>query len=371
MIDAVSLDAGSPVPSRPDSLSGGVSPLADGFAAAAENLESASQGLKPLDSSAVDRFRAAMGETASADELLAYAFAPPPRNAEAAAEAVPARPGETFVQPTPQALSSTPADEVAPDPAAVPETAAAPERTLPPDTVPAEVAPAALPEALPATSPAAIPATPETPDADGTAPVAPGAVPADGVSAAPAAAAVSPRRPASPVVAASPAASPAAAAVSPRRKAVSAEEPSAVPAAPPPLQAAPAVPVPSAAADVAPVAAPGAVRAAEATAAAARTHEIAEAVESVVAAMEVTPGLAQGNGEIRITLRPDVLDGSEIRLAVDGDALSVQVAPATGEVAALVERNIASFEQSLAERVPSFQIAVSVAPRRVRGRDDA
>ena len=113
-----------------------------------------------------------------------------------------------------------------------------------------------------------------------------------------------------------------------------------------------------------------------AVAQAARTEAIVEAVgkaveivnqvvEAVVAEIAVTPTLAQGNGEIRITLRPTVLDGSEIRLAANAGELTVYVAPATAQSAQIVQQNIVNLESALAEHAPSFHhVAVVIATSR-------
>ena len=86
----------------------------------------------------------------------------------------------------------------------------------------------------------------------------------------------------------------------------------------------------------------------------ARTEAIAEAVgktveivnqvvEAVVAEIAVTSALAQGDGEVRITLQPTVLDGSEIRLTAKSGELMVSIAPAT------VAKNAKDFAEKLAK----------------------
>ena len=115
---------------------------------------------------------------------------------------------------------------------------------------------------------------------------------------------------------------------------------------------------------VAPVAQPEVLRA---EAASARTATIVqtvnEVVEAVAAQISVTPMLAQGEGEIRIVLKPTVLDGSEIRLSAKEGALTVAIAPATPESAQLVAAAVPRLETALAEHVPAFNhVAVVVAP---------
>jgi len=97
------------------------------------------------------------------------------------------------------------------------------------------------------------------------------------------------------------------------------------------------------------------------SAAAARTSELTEAASAVAETISVTPALARGDGEVVIRLKPDVLDGSEIRLEAKGDAVTIDIRPANAEVAQAVVRSQAQFAQQLAERLPSFQFTVAVA----------
>ena len=137
----------------------------------------------------------------------------------------------------------------------------------------------------------------------------------------------------------------------------------AVPDELPVLQAVDSVP---AAVVSAPPAAPTAVSATieiDPAAASARTSEISEAVNAVAETIRVTPALERGDGEVVVQLKPTVLDGSEIRLQAKGSAVTIEIHPATPEVARAVERSQAEFAQRLSERMPSFQFAVSVTPR--------
>ena len=94
-----------------------------------------------------------------------------------------------------------------------------------------------------------------------------------------------------------------------------------------------------------------------------KTVEIVnQVVEAVVEEIAVTPTLAQGEGEIRITLKPTVLDGSEIRLTASAGELTVSVVPATAQSAQVVQQNIVNLESALAEHAPSFHhVAVVIA----------
>jgi flagellar hook-length control protein FliK len=127
----------------------------------------------------------------------------------------------------------------------------------------------------------------------------------------------------------------------------------------PTLQAAPV------SAPVAPDVAPAAIADAIAieidpAAATAKTRELVEAASQVADTILVTPSLVRGDGEITIRLKPTVLDGSEIRMEAKGSSISIHIVPATPSVAQTIEQAKAQFEQTLAERLPSFQIAVSV-----------
>ena len=88
-----------------------------------------------------------------------------------------------------------------------------------------------------------------------------------------------------------------------------------------------------------------------------------EAARAVAGTLLVTPGLLRGQGEIRIQLRPDVLDGTEIRVAVEGRQLTVAFTPPTAEMAALIEQCRPQLAAHLAERVHAFQVAVDVRRR--------
>ena len=100
----------------------------------------------------------------------------------------------------------------------------------------------------------------------------------------------------------------------------------------------------------------------------ARTVAIVEAVEEIVhavsAQIEVTPSLVKGEGEILIRLKPTVLEGSEIKLSAQDNALSVIIVPATPSVEQVVSRGIPQLEIALAEHLPTFgSISVAVAKK--------
>ena len=113
-----------------------------------------------------------------------------------------------------------------------------------------------------------------------------------------------------------------------------------------------------------------------ASAAAARTEVIVETVNEIVEAIaeqiSVTSALAQGNGEIRITLRPTVLDGSTINLSAADGELTVVVTPATPAAAAVAAAALPRLEAALAEHAPAFHhVAVALATAKKGKTDEA
>ena len=91
--------------------------------------------------------------------------------------------------------------------------------------------------------------------------------------------------------------------------------------------------------------------------------------EAVADRILVSPGLMQGDGEVRVLLKPDVLQGTEIRVVAENGTVNVNFIPATPEVAVLLERNQPMLVQHLATHVPSVRLGVSVG-RSVRNRED-
>ena len=140
------------------------------------------------------------------------------------------------------------------------------------------------------------------------------------------------------------------------------EAPAALPSAaqPTPLAAASELP------EVQQVAAAQSARTEAVVATVARMVEtVNQIVEAVAAEIAVSPTLASGNGDIRITLKPTVLDGSEIRLTAQSGELTVSIAPATPAAAALAAAALPRLETALAEHAPSFHhVAVVVATAR-------
>ena len=110
-----------------------------------------------------------------------------------------------------------------------------------------------------------------------------------------------------------------------------------------------------------------------ASAATARTEAIRETVEKIVEAVAgqiaVTPALTHGEGNVRITLKPTVLDGSEISLTAKDGALTVAIMPTTPEAERLAAAALPRLETALAEHVPAFS-HVSVAIGQKKGRSN-
>ena len=105
------------------------------------------------------------------------------------------------------------------------------------------------------------------------------------------------------------------------------------------------------------------------SAASARTEAVVEVVneliEAVVSQISVTPSLVHGEGEVMMTLKANVLDGSDIRLSAKDGSLSVVVTPATPEAAQAVAAAVPRLEVALAEHVPTFrQVAVKLVARK-------
>ena len=109
------------------------------------------------------------------------------------------------------------------------------------------------------------------------------------------------------------------------------------------------------------------------SAAAARTMAVADTVDKIVDAIVgqivVTPALTRGDGNVRIVLKPTVLDGSEISMTAKGGTLSVSIVPTTQEAERLASVALPRLETALAEHVSAFR-HVSVAIVQKKGKSD-
>ncbi|MBP5544086.1 MAG: hypothetical protein ILM98_08420, partial [Kiritimatiellae bacterium] len=108
-------------------------------------------------------------------------------------------------------------------------------------------------------------------------------------------------------------------------------------------------------------------------AATARTEVIVETVnkmvEAVVGQISVTPSLVKGEGEVHMTLKPTVLDGSDITLTAKDGTLTIAITPATPEAVQSAAAALPRLEAALAEHVAAFH-HVSVALVAKKGKTD-
>jgi hypothetical protein len=101
----------------------------------------------------------------------------------------------------------------------------------------------------------------------------------------------------------------------------------------------------------------------------ARTEVLVETVnqvvEAVVEQIAVTPALVQGEGEVRMTLKPTVLDGSDILLSAKDGTLAVVVAPATVAAEQAMVAALPRLEMALAQHAPAFRhVEVALAAKK-------
>ena len=89
---------------------------------------------------------------------------------------------------------------------------------------------------------------------------------------------------------------------------------------------------------------------------------VSRLVETVVETMAVTPALAtDGEGELSIRLKSDILDGSSIKMEVKGGELKIVVVPASRAAEEILLKAQESFQNQLAERVMAWRINVGIA----------
>jgi len=91
---------------------------------------------------------------------------------------------------------------------------------------------------------------------------------------------------------------------------------------------------------------------------------LVQAAEAVADALLVTPGLLEGQGEILVQLRPDVLEGTEVKISVTGRQLDVVFQPQTVDMAVLIENCRTTLVQHLAAKIVSFNVSVDVRKKR-------
>ena len=89
---------------------------------------------------------------------------------------------------------------------------------------------------------------------------------------------------------------------------------------------------------------------------------VSRLAETVVETLAVTPTLSStGEGEIRIQLKSDILDGSSIKIEVKNGELKVVVEPASRAAEEILLKSQEAFQNHLAERVTAWRINVGVA----------
>ena len=92
------------------------------------------------------------------------------------------------------------------------------------------------------------------------------------------------------------------------------------------------------------------------------TAVVSRLVETVVETLTVTPNLSYtSEGEIRIQLKSDVLDGSSIKIEVKNGELKIVVEPASRAAEEILLKSHEAFQNHLAERVTAWRINVGVA----------
>ena len=90
-----------------------------------------------------------------------------------------------------------------------------------------------------------------------------------------------------------------------------------------------------------------------------------EAAQAVADTLLVSPGLLRGHGEIVVQLRPDVLEGTEVRIAVTGRQLDVQFRPTTVDMSVLLENGRTQIASHLSAKIATFNVTVDVRKKRV------
>ena len=91
-----------------------------------------------------------------------------------------------------------------------------------------------------------------------------------------------------------------------------------------------------------------------------------------MAQIVVTPALARGDGNVRIILKPTVLDGSEISLTAKDGTLTVAVMPTTIDAERLAAAALPRLETALAEHVSAFRhVAVAIVQKKGKANETA
>ncbi len=96
-----------------------------------------------------------------------------------------------------------------------------------------------------------------------------------------------------------------------------------------------------------------------------------EAASAVADVLLVTPSLMRGEGEVVVQLKPDVLDGSRLRIQVTGNEMQIAFEPVSDDVARLLTETQPQLVRHLTERMPAFEFAVTVVAGTVAARREA
>ena len=91
---------------------------------------------------------------------------------------------------------------------------------------------------------------------------------------------------------------------------------------------------------------------------------LVEAAQAVADTLLVSPGLLRGQGEVVVRLRPDVLEGTEVRIAVTGRQLEVVFQPTTVDMAVLLTNCRTQIATHLAAKIATFNVSVDVRKKR-------
>ena len=94
------------------------------------------------------------------------------------------------------------------------------------------------------------------------------------------------------------------------------------------------------------------------------TQVLVEAAQAVADTLLVSPGLLRGQGEVVVRLRPDVLEGTEVRIAVTGRQLEVVFQPTTVDMAVLLTNCRTQIANHLAAKIATFNVSVDVRKKR-------
>lgn len=91
-----------------------------------------------------------------------------------------------------------------------------------------------------------------------------------------------------------------------------------------------------------------------------RLDVLVEAATAVADTLLVSPGLIRGEGEILVQLKPDVIEGSQIRISVQGKTLDVAFLTPTEQLTQMLTTRLPELQQHLVAALPAFSFKVSV-----------